>query len=156
MTTADLYSPVARDVAADKGAYGRRDGAASPLTTSNGGAAGEIFRGRTASLARVTTGLETLVEERQRLRDEVLEAIDRDQTTLTDLLLAMYRPGVVGTDNPVYVKLRVEQLRLERERRQVTVECWRDTALLAKDLIEQTERGHEAVRIGGLLGSGGP
>lgn len=121
-----------------------------------GVAAGAVLRGRQESLERLVRGLENLLEERERLRDDVLAAIDRDETTVADLILAMYRPGAVGTDNPAYVKLRVEHLRLERERRQAAVECWRDSALLAKDLVEKAERAREAGRIGDLLGERSP
>ncbi len=156
MTPEDRYLRPAYEGVAGGPAYATRKPAEGVLGPSTGDAAGAILRGRLESLARLTRGLEALVEEREGLRDDVLAAIDRDETTVSNLLLALYRPGVAGTDNPAYVKLRVELLRLERERRQAAVECWRDSALLSKDLVEQAERANEAARIGELLWGQGP
>jgi hypothetical protein len=114
-----------------------------------------ILRGRTESLSRIVGGLEALVAERQRLRDEAISAIQRDELLVSNLRLALYRPGVTPSDNPSYLKLRVEQLRLAREYRQAVVDCWRDTALLAKDLVESMERSQDAVRSESLIRGGG-
>lgn len=156
MTPEGRYSHPAYEAVAAGPAHPIRRPAEGSPGAGTGEAAVSILRGRLESLARLTRGLEALVEEREGLRDNVLAGIDRDETTVSDLLLAMYRPGVAPTDNPAYVKLRVELLRLERERRQAAVECWRDSALLSKDLVEHAERTSEAARIGELLWGQGP
>lgn len=119
-------------------------------------AAGEILRGRRESSVRLAEGLDSLVRAREKLRDDVLYAIDRDEMVVGNLIAAMYRPAVTPTDNPAYVKLRVEQLRLARERRQSVVECWRDTVLLSKDLEELVERTREVDRLETLIRGGRP
>ena len=117
-------------------------------------AAGDLLRGRHESLDRLASGVGALVAERHRLSGEVLEGIDRDDLDLSNLMLRLYRPGQALSDNPVYTKLKVERMRLGRERRQELVSCWRDTALLGKDLVELVERAAEAKRTSRLLDGG--
>jgi hypothetical protein len=119
------------------------------------GAAGDLLRGRHESLDRVASGVGDLVAERHRLSEEVLLGIDRDDLELSNLMLRMYRPNIALTDNPAYAKLKVERMRLGRERRQELVSCWRDTALLGKDLVELVEKAGEAKRTSTLLDGGG-
>jgi hypothetical protein len=119
------------------------------------GAAGDLLRGRHESLDRVASGVGALVAERQRLSEEVLGGIDRDDLELSNLMLNMYRPNIALTDNPAYTKLKVERMRLGRERRQELVSCWRDTALLGKDLVELVEKAEEARRTSTMLGGDG-
>lgn len=118
------------------------------------GAAGDLLRGRHESLDRVASGVAALVAERHRLSEEVLVGIDQDDLDLSNLMLSLYRPGQALSDNPVYTKLKVECMRLGRERRQELVSCWRDTALLGKDLVELVERAAEAKRTSRLLDGG--
>ncbi len=119
------------------------------------GAAGDLLRGRHESLDRVASGVGALVAERHRLSEEVLSGIDCDDVELSNLMLKMYRPNIALTDNPAYAKLKVERMRLGRERRQELVSCWRDTALLGKDLVELVEKAGEAKRTSKLLDGGG-
>lgn len=117
--------------------------------------AGDLLRGRHESLDRLASGVGALVAERHRLSEEVLSGIDRDDLELSNLMLRMYRPNIALTDNPAYAKLKVERMRLGRERRQELVSCWRDTALLGKDLVELVEKAEEAKRTSTLLGGDG-
>ena len=130
------------------------DGANPTATAGAADSEGEILRGRRESSTRLADGLDALVSARVKLRDDVLYAIDHDELVVSNLILAMYRPSVTPTDNPAYVKLRVENLRLARERRQAVVECWRDTVLLAKDLDEMVERVRESDRLESLIRKG--
>ena len=125
-----------------------------PGPPDGAGAAGDLLRGRHESLDRVASGVGALVAERHRLSGEVLEGFDRDDLDLSNLTLRLYRPGQALSDNPVYTKLKVERMRLGRERRQELVSCWRDTALLGKDLVELVERAAEAKRTSRLLDGG--
>lgn len=92
-----------------------------------------------------------LVYERRRLSSEVLAGIDEDDHDLTNLILSLYRPGQPLTDNPLYSKLRVERMRLGRERRQELVSCWRDTSLLGKDFAELAGKVESAAVTSRLL-----
>lgn len=110
-----------------------------------------FLRGRQESLERMTSSVGSLVSERQRLSAEVLAGIDQDDLDLGNLILMLYRPGQAVTDNPAYTKLRVERMRLGRERRQELVSCWRDTALLGKDLAELEGRVESSALANRLL-----
>jgi hypothetical protein len=70
---------------------------------------------------------------------------------LSNLLLRMDRPDVALTDNPAYAKLKVGRMRPDRERRQKLASCWRDTALVGKDLAKLAERVEEARRTRKLV-----
>jgi hypothetical protein len=93
-----------------------------------------------------------LLEERCQAGTEIVSAIDRDHLYLENLILDRYRHGERPTDDPVYVKLRLQQLGLESERRREGSACWRDTVLLAKEQSELLRRADDARRREALLG----
>lgn len=97
-----------------------------------------------------------LVAARHMASAEILGAIDRDHSYLENLVLDRYRLNSRPTDDPVYVKLRLEQLKLESERRREQSGCWRDTVLLAKELSELARRAEEARHREDLLGGPEP
>lgn len=115
---------------------------------------GEILAERRESLERTVSGLARLIQERGDLRDANLESIDEDVLTVRNLVHAIYRPGQPATDNPFYTRLRLEELRLERDRRIEASSWWRDTIDAAKELGAIVERVEQARRNERLLQGG--
>jgi hypothetical protein len=115
----------------------------------------ELIAGRRQGLERTGGRIAGLIQERARLRDESLESIEDNRLTVCNLIHAHYRPGRPATDNPLYTRLRLEELRLDRDRRHELVSWWRDTIDVAKELgslvekIEQARRNEELIRGNG-------
>jgi hypothetical protein len=101
---------------------------------------GQILAGRRESLERSAAGLARLIEERAELRETNLASIDENVLAVRNLVHAMYRPGQPATDNPFYNRLRLEELRLDRDRRNELNSWWRDTIDVAKELGAIAER----------------
>ena len=117
---------------------------------------GQILAGRRESLERSAAGLARLIEERAELREANLASIDENVLVVRNLVHALYRPGQPATDNPFYTRLRLEELRLDRDRRNELSTWWRDTVDVAKELGAIIERIEQTRRNGILLrGEGG-
>lgn len=123
----------------------------TPVADGTGGLIDSLLSGRRQSLEEQAVRLAALVAERQTLRDGSLAAINYDQIVLCNLVHALYRPGVPPTENRDYIKLRLEQLRLEKERRQEIVSAWRDTVDLGRDMAQLRQKVEEARRNEGIF-----
>ncbi len=120
-------------------------GEAGPTPSAEGeGTIEALLRGRREGLEAMASVVERLIGERREAMRSVLNALDRDHLYLENLILDRYRPMARPTDDPTYVNLRVQQLRIERERREEERAFWRDTVLLAKEHGELLRRVHEA------------
>ncbi len=103
-----------------------------------------LLHARTRGLEDLVGTVGGLIDARQQAGRDSATAISRDLTYLENLILDRYRHGYRATDDKAYVKLRLEQLRLQSELRQESVNCWRDTVLLAKELAELVTKAGEA------------
>lgn len=114
----------------------------------------QMLSARREGLEELALRLKGLVEERQETSQEILDEISVRKTYLENLILDRYQWGVRPTDDKVYVQLRLEQLKLDREARGERAGCWRDTVLLTKELGEMMRRTDEARSREDLLGGG--
>jgi len=106
---------------------------------------------RREGIERVAARLSSLVETRTALRDEAIASIEANQLTIARLAHALYRPGQPVIDNPLYTRLRLEEVRLDRDRRQEYSGWWKDAAEVTKDLGLLTQRIEMARRNEDLL-----
>ena len=109
---------------------------------------------RRHGLEEMASELGGLIEKRREATRSILKALDRDQLYLENLILDRYDPTARPTDDRVYVTLRLQQLRLEHERREEERSFWRDTVLLAKERGELLRRVEEARSREDLLSGG--
>lgn len=114
-----------------------------------------LLTARREGIEDLAQRIEDLIGERRTTSREILDEISVCKTYLENLILDRYQWGVRSTDDRVYVQLRLEQLRLDREARAEQAGFWRDTVLLTKELGEMLRRADEARSREQLL-RGGP
>jgi hypothetical protein len=113
-----------------------------------------LLGGRSQSLERSAARVSELISERLEIRDRALAEIEENVLTVRNLAHALYRPGQPPTDSRDYLRLRLEELRLDRDRRTEIASCWRDTIEVGKELGQLVER-IEAARLQQTLIGGG-
>ncbi len=110
-----------------------------------------LLGSRTQSLERSASRVAELIEQRIQIRDDALESIEENRLTVRNLVHALYRSGQPSTDNPLYVRLRLEELRLDRDSRQELAACWKDTVDVGKELAQVVEQIETARRNQNLI-----
>jgi len=111
-----------------------------------------LMASRLQILGRSSERLEGLLGARDNLKEEALASIDKNRLTVANLIHALYLPGQKQTDNPLYIRLKLEELRLDRDQRMEVIGAWRDGVELCRELGGLAEKIEMAGRNERILG----
>jgi len=103
-----------------------------------------LLEGHRLSMERTVQRMSATLADRLTLHDEALQSIDSNRIEIQNLIHSIYRPGQPATENPDYLRLRLEKLKLDRDHRREMVDCWRDSIETTKEIAGLLEKIEQA------------
>jgi hypothetical protein len=126
----------------------------TPITLENLGDAAldenaikDINQGKISSLKQSIREIEKMIKQREEVSDKIVKETDSLNNKLENLILS---PSLQKAEDVVKEKIALRQKQIEISELQLTekVNCWRDVALLKKELREnQMELNEKETRI---------